>query len=272
MTVEEKLERYRLKNASGRSVTPYSLVRCQFVNPMRNLGTDTSSWGLTYMTSKAAPSAADVVDLVTMLALSMKTIPTGATLAPSGYLSSALNETANGCWVQGTDISQHLDGSPAGSPTAFSYWTYPGISTSYAFPEGIAVNIRIQAPYGTDPEFGPVEPPPPGSDPGDPSANTRPRARDRGRMYFGPCNSNIMAFDATTGESKTSTQAQTDLLKWINTIATWTSAAGTIWDLGVWSQVAQSVKVATQAAIDERLDYQRRRSDQGTQPVWQTLA
>jgi hypothetical protein len=89
----------------------------------------------------------------------------------------------------------------------------------------------------------------------------RPRARDRGRIYFGPIAGAVVSTDASLRTVIVS-GAATDILRWLKSINQLTTGGGTTWTLGVWSRKNAVIKQLQQASIDDRVDYQRRRSDQ----------
>lgn len=244
-----------LKMIGGRSVPVGSVLHVTYNFPPLDPLLDVASFGMNYFTSATAPQLTDIQSLLSQLATKWNQVSGAATNPPSYYMSHAINPAAQKCWLDAFDISQHLDGSPHGSPIATQTFTSASTaSASSGVPDGVALAVTLRAPYGSDPEFGPTPPPP-----GHPS---RPRSRDRGRFFFGPLTPQAITLDSGTQRTKASPSFMQDILQWVHAIATVTSTAGAIWDLGVWSRVAAVVKAIIEAQIDDRPDYQRRRADQ----------
>jgi hypothetical protein len=210
---------------------------------------DNPGFGLVYQTTNLAATIVDVGDVATKIATSLTAIPTGGTKSPSGYMSNVLDRSANMSSVTVYDLTGKLNGDPHGSPIATKTFT-PSAGTAAPMPEGVAFVLTLQAPYGSDVEF---------------SGNTRPRARDRGRIYFGPLNAGAVVFSTdAAGRTIFASQITTDLGKWIQSISNILTTASVPYDLGVWSRANAIVKKAAQVILDDRPDYQRRRADQST--------
>jgi len=213
---------------------------------------DSAGWGLTYFYVGGSPLLTDVQSLADYVAGTITAIPTGGSLAPGSYLGPTISTVLNIGNYNVYDISNHLDGTPHGSPIyTHSYTAGPGGSLYY-LPEGVCAVITLQAPYGTDVEFGPGTPP-----------TTRPRARDRGRIYFGPVNQRAISAESGTNRSVIGATCAGDLTKWIKAINVHTVGSGGQYQLGVWSRKNAAVKPLTEVWVDDRPDYQRRRTDQG---------
>jgi len=216
----------------------------------------TSSFALNYFTASAAADLFDVSDLGNKILLSLTTIPAGGTNAPSKYLGTSVSRTANNCHIEGYDITSHLAGTPHGSPIVLGNWTASTALTVGDLPEGCCVVITLQAPYGTDVEFAP---------------GARPRARDRGRIYFGPMHGGSFTADAN-GRAALSTIVRTDLTAWIKAINTFTTAPHTcLYNLGVWSRKNAAIKPLQECWVDDRFDYQRKRAGEAATKTIVTL-
>lgn len=244
---------HMVKEEPGLTLAPLTALHLAIALPSINPLVDTVHLDLSYFAIAGSPSVADVTDLTTQVGNSLNAVAPGASNPPSNWLSPVLDRSANKASVSATDIAGHLDGSPAGSPIVTHSFTLANPTGTAGYPEGNCSVITFQAPYGTDVEFG-----------GSPPGTTRPRARDRGRIYFGPVIPTA-SFVNTDGHPEPLGTFKTDLLKWIKKIAALATAPGTInWLLGVWSRKNSVIKSLLEAWIDNRWDYQRRRSDQGS--------
>lgn len=174
---------------------------------------------------------------------------TGAVQAPEWYLSSEVNPGVGEVSVGVYDITGHLDGSPHGSPVHVSVGTRAITGTAGTnLPTGCAGVVSYRAAYGTDVEFG---------------SGSRPRARDRNRFYFGPLGPGAVDTESVTNRTELKVAFQTDMLKWLTTVAAVITIGGHFADLRVWSRKNASIKPCLTAWMDNRIDYQRRRADQG---------
>jgi hypothetical protein len=210
---------------------------------------DNVSLHLSYYTSFATATVSDVSDLMSHVAASFNAIPTGGVAKPGSYLGPVLSRATNSTIMQAYDVTAHLDGSTAGSPVVMTSFTLPASTITTQMPEGVCATITLQAPYGTDVEFAP---------------KARPRARDRGRIYFGPLYSTITNTEASTNRSILNANVMGDLTKWLAAISVYTTPTNSIvYNLSVWSRKNALMKKAQEAWVDDRPDYQRRRADQG---------
>lgn len=91
------------------------------------------------------------------------------------YLSSRLSRAAGDCTLKMYDVTNHLDGSPHGSPIADDAFTLPASAVSDNLPTQVAACLTLRARGALDQ---PVE------GPGD----IRPRQRFSGRLFVGPLN------------------------------------------------------------------------------------
>lgn len=209
-----------------------------------NVGLD-----LSYFTTFVTQDITDVSSLVTQITASFNAIPSGGSNKPCVYVGNTISRATNACMVNVYDVTTHLNGTPAGSPVLVSSFTMPTSGSVNGPPEGVCAAITLQAPYGTDVEFAP---------------GTRPRARDRGRIYFGPLTAPAITSEATTNRQVLSTSVMGDLTKWIKAINVITTTGHScLYNLGVWSRKNAAMKSLQEVWIDDRPDYQRRRADQG---------
>jgi hypothetical protein len=201
---------------------------------------------LSYFASSSAADITDVTDLVGHVTASLLAVPAGATNKPITYLSSVLTASTTGGKYEVYDVTAHLDGSVAGSPVLIGSFSTVGLGVSSGIPEGCALTVTLQAPYGTDVEFAP---------------GTRPRSRDRGRIYFGPLANGAAFTTDTNARTVPSTAIRTDLCQWIKAINVYTTAPHSIpYNLTVWSRKNHLMKSLQEVWVDDRFDYQRRRA------------
>lgn len=173
---------------------------------------------------------------------------TGGTNEVAKYLGKQLDRGNSHALIQAYDITGHLDGSPHGSPVAQANWTLNPAAASSTIPSGCAVAVSWRSDYGTDVEFGP---------------GTRPRSRDRNRVYLGPINSTALTEDGTTFRCKVNPNFVTDALAALFDLSLVTAETGDDWVLQTWSRKNAGTKLAVEGFMDDRPDYQRRRSDPG---------
>jgi hypothetical protein len=157
---------------------------------------DPPSFDLSYYTTSSAQDINDVLDLVTKISTSLTTTPSGGSNTPSQWLAPTLSRAANAVLVDVYDVTAHLNGSPAGSPVLVTNQQIATTTSSIACAEQVAAVITLQAPYGADVEFLP---------------GSRPRARDRGRIYYGPLAGSGLSQESVTNRTYVSTVVRTDL-------------------------------------------------------------
>lgn len=198
-----------------------------------------------YETTFTTQDSTDIANLVSQIYGKFNAIPSGGTLAPCGYLSPVYSRAGSAFTCEVYDVTGNLGGARHGSP----YYVTSGFigstaSAGGASPEA-AVVITLQAPYGTDVEFGP---------------GTRPRARDRGRIYFGSVGPNAMGVEATTFRTIVTGNCQNDLGKFIKAINVLTTTPHTVvYNLAVWSRKNATMKSLQECWVDDAPDTQRRR-------------
>lgn len=174
-------------------------------------------------------------------------VGTGSTLAIASHLSETLDRGTNHGLIELYDITAHLAGTPAGAPVASTTWTLAAAASGQtSYPEGVAATLSFRADYGTDVEFG---------------THARPRARDRNRVYVGPLNSHAFGNDGVTNRCLLNASFMNDCLGSIHDLSASIDISGQDWVLQVWSRVNAATKLPTEAWMDNRPDYQRRRSD-----------
>ena len=141
-----------------------------------------------------------------------------------------------------------------GSPVHVVPWTLSGSPSGISLPNQCAAVMSYRADYGTDPEHG---------------GSTRPRAQDRGRIYLGPLSG---------GSTTTVTDTNGGVYSTLSSIFYTTVSVSmkylhdqlilANWHWAVWSRVDQIFKIATQWALDDVIDTQRRRVEKDPLQTW----
>jgi hypothetical protein len=147
--------------------------------------------------------------------------------------------------MQHYNVTTHLDGSAHGAPVRTDTWTLgSAIGTGDNLPSEVSVCLTFQTPYLTDPEFGP--------------SGSRPRARDRGRIYLGPVRDAIR-LDNSNHEPR----IDPDWRQAIGAAAARLVAdADTQWV--IWSRANTVTNTVSNGWVDEAFDTQRRRGPDST--------
>jgi len=235
---------------------PYTALYCKIVGRSLSPVVDDSSFGLVYNTPAPSPLLGDVTNFASMLSTRLTTVLTGQANALTAYWGSVISRASNSAYIQIYDISSHLTGTPHGAPVYTLPFTPAGAYLSATGPEGVCVVTTLQASYGSDVEFAP---------------GARPRARDRGRFYFGPVGSSIFTTEATTHRTIVQTALATEFTKFVQGAYQITTTGSVVYTLGVWSRKNGAIKPPIECWVDDRPDYQRRRADQGATKTIQGL-
>ena len=148
------------------------------------------------------------------------------------------------------------DTNQLGSPVHVVMWDVGGSPSGTAIPNEVACCYSYRADYGTDPEH---------------LGTQRPRAQDRGRIYFGPLTTASLvnkpgAVSATT-YAGVSLSLVSSLLKAGTALVSQLSAA--TWHLAVWSRHDKVYKQAVQHAVDDSFDTQRKRAIDDPLQSWE---
>lgn len=246
--------------------------RVRILLPSLSPTVDQSSYNFTFEDISAGGVSGNLA-ILSQAAISFINITaTGATQPLCYYLSGVLNRGANLGTVNIYNITGHLDGSLAGAPVSVAHFTLGPVQVGVGtLPEGVACALSWRADYGLDPEFGPISdiPTPPdiiadyGAQPTH-KGRTRPRARDRNRTYIGPLSTATVGLESSTNRCIFVTQFQNDLLRALFVFADLTSSGAPQFALRAWSRRNASMKIVTTAFLDDRPDFQRRRSDPST--------
>lgn len=206
---------------------------------------DPSTMGFVFESATAADYS-HVSAITTALIAFFNSIPATATNNIASYLSLSTDHGASHCSITYYDITSHLNGSPHGAPVAAANWGLGGSPTGTPFPEGAAAALSFRADYGTDVEFG---------------TGTRPRARDRNRFYLGPLNSSCAEIDSSTKRTQFNSTFISNCLAAMFDLSNTHTTGGVSYNWRVWSRKNAGVKLITELFMDNRIDYQRRRSD-----------
>lgn len=230
---------------------------------------DTASFSFT---AEATGSDASITlsELTTAVAVLLNTA-SGAQAHPlSYYIGPSVTRATLGIGLTFTDVTAHLDGSPAGSPIGTDALTLGAAGPQAGLPPGLAICCGYRAAYSSDIEHGPaavLPNPDEAIDVGAPATHTgltRPRARDRSRFYLGPLT--IQTLDTVAGGSSgpgaVGAVALADFQIALDTfLKTHNLSAHDQWNVVCWSRRAAAVKNAAFYFVDEGLAYQRRRED-----------
>jgi hypothetical protein len=171
----------------------------------------------------------------------------------SADLSSVLSRSAAPT-VRHYDVTTHLDGSDAGSPLRIGFLdllgapgtgTYSGLN----LPAEVATCLSFHSAYGSDVEFG---------------VGSRPRARDRGRVYIGPLNGASINIEGTTHRAIVGTEIRDALIHAAQAMRA-ALAPDILWC--TWSRKAARVGPVTHCSVDDAFDTQRRRGERALSAV-----
>lgn len=195
---------------------------------------------LVWATAATPPTTAVMDDIADTIDSFYNTVPSGHN-ALAGFLAPALSRTANASLVKFYDLTGHLDGSAHGSPIYQVPFTLAAaVPGAEGMPSEVAACLSFRAGYGTDAEF---------------AGGTRPRSRDRGRIYLGPLTKSVTQQDSN-GRVRLSVSFQETILSGALILASSTVAA---WS--VWSRANANVDPVMAWWVDDAFDTQRRRGE-----------
>lgn len=210
--------------------------------------------GSLYFDRGTAPGPSDYDALQAVFNGWWNTLASGATYKPSEYLQSSV-QTGSGVH------SLKFYTVPAaratlGSPVATRSMTVTTVDTGPALPAEIAVCLSYQRAYGSDVEFA--------------TGGTRPRSRDRGRLFLGPLTTRSEVLTTTTNEVRLNQLCADDLAiaakHWFGA-----QALASSWVWVQFSPTEWSWDAVTQCWVDNAYDVQRRRGVLATYRNIQTL-
>lgn len=168
------------------------------------------------------------------------TLGHGTSASIGSRLGAQLSRTANPV-MRLYDITGHLTGTPAGSPVRVSpLANLPGASDPNLLPTEVAACLSFRSDYLSDPEFAP---------------GTRPRARDRGRIYIGPLGQNncVAGLGGRPVPSGTLTAVILDAAQALR------DQPDAQWR--VWSRARGTTDAVVEIWLDDAWDTQRRRGE-----------
>jgi len=196
-------------------------------------------------TLAAAPSGGTLDDITTALQSFYNDDTGGMDNSLATYLAPCISR-AELPVVKHYVLDGNLDGSAHGSPVRIDEFTsLDATGAATGLPAEVACCLSFHGSFGTDPEFGP---------------GTRPRSRDRGRIYFGPLITGVSITDGTTGRVVPAGTFIADLIIAGQRLR---DDADTHWS--VWSRADAALKLVTQVSVDDAWDTQRRRGETATQ-------
>lgn len=213
----------------------------------------------TYAIAEAdGPHVGSAADYVTAISRIYTAVEPLSGFAVGAQMSGALSRAANACAVKLYDITDHLDGSPHGSPYHVGTFTLPAALAADPMPEEVAYAVTLESLTRAD-QFVEV---PDGADPG--AAVDRPRQRHTGRVYLGPWNSFLVAADAN-GMSRPTATMQQMCREAVKRACNEVDAIGAdVNSIGIWSRVDRAIRGVHMVRTDDAWDTQRRR---GASPV-----
>lgn len=246
------------------------VVHARITLPQVNTLEDQASIGLT-IEATGSNTTLDLPGIIDPALIGYINGPvTGMTNPLAYYLSPDISRATNAVQITYTDVTAHLDGSPAGSPVHVSSFTLGAAASAAGLPTQVAACVGYRAPYGSDVERGTTATLPSTDaaiDQGAPSTHsgvTRPRARDRGRIYLGPlnkvCSHNLQV--ASGSVNLLDSAFVTDLTAWCHAVfLTHLSGDPNQWNVVNWSRRAARVQSVGFFYVDEGFSIIRRRGD-----------
>lgn len=197
-----------------------------------------------FLTPSVGIVTSEVTAVATDLAAFYTTNPGGQAIG--AYIGEHISRSLS-ARIKFYDLTGHLDGTPHGSPFMETTFVLPASAVGSELPAEVAICISFQAAYGADAEFGP---------------GTRPRSRDRGRVFIGPLTGAVLFFDATQGDVRVISTARVDFKNAAKALRDSTTSA---W--AVWSRKNAVLEPVVSVWVDDAIDIQRRR---GVKPSTRT--
>jgi hypothetical protein len=167
-----------------------------------------------------------------------------ATRSIASYLGVSMSRTVPPI-VRHYDVTNDLSGTPSGSPLFMRNLPTINVNVSAnGLPNEIAYVLTFAASFGADVEFAP---------------GSRPRSRDRGRVYLGPLNQDCMT-SSGVGSATEPTGSFIDVVRYGGAFLRDDPDT----ELVVWSRSAAGVKPVVSVWCDNAFDVQRRRGERPT--------
>ena len=197
----------------------------------------------------------------------------GQALSLAHYLSNQIDFTGGSSRIDLTDITTHLDGTPAGPPYNGTPLDITSGSGATGLPPNNAACMGYRADYGTQLEQGPVTDIPTDDDAQDQGApkthpgKPRPRAGLRGRIFIGPLSTLCLSSLESPGTDAglMATQFTTDLKLAFNTLChPINPGAANETTMMIWTRRGAAVNAVRFYALSPGFASQRRRQDTNT--------
>lgn len=196
-----------------------------------------------FIVPNTPPVAADFVAIKDALADFYNTAPSGHN-AIAAMISPCIDRVAP-VQIKQFNIDGHLNGTAHGSPERVDTFTLePVITSGFGYPSELAICLSFHGLFGDDTEFGP---------------GTRPRSRERGRVYIGPLVRTTGDEDSITRRIFVNLSARESVL---DAGIRLRGTAGVQW--AVWSRKNAVLKTVAGCSVDDAFDVQRRRGEAPT--------
>lgn len=194
-----------------------------------------------FTTPSTPPTGAELTAISTALVSFYNTVPSGHN-SIANIIGPTISRVALVHQIRFYDITGHEDGSRAGSPVRVDTWTLNAMTAGAApLPTECAIALSFHSPFFSDPEFG---------------IGTRPRSRDRGRIYIGPLVQGTLDHNPPVNRPFVAQSTRETL---VTQGAALRDDTGTAWC--VWSRKSAALKTISNVSVDDAFDTQRRRGE-----------
>jgi hypothetical protein len=211
------------------------------LNHVSGLARDEVVNNFVFHTPTTPPSTTELDNIRDALVSFYNDVASGASASMGTYIGQSISRSTLPN-IKFYLLDGHLNGSAHGSPIRID--TFPSFDSpggSDDMPAEVAFCLSFHAPFFSDPEF---------------SGSTRPRSRDRGRIYLGPLIRSTASTSSTTHITRPHTTFQADVL-----FAGAALRDDTDSNWCVWSRVGGMVQTITTVMVDDAFDTQRRRGE-----------
>jgi hypothetical protein len=226
---------------------PSDVLASVVLNHVSGLARDEVVNNFVFTTPTTGAPSGELDDIKAALESFYNDVPTGASASMGTYIGNSISRSTKPN-IKYYLLDGHLSGAAHGSPMridTFSSFDSPGGSDD--MPAEVAFCLSYHAAFFSDPEF---------------SGITRPRSRDRGRVYLGPLIRSTASTSPTTHITRPAGGFMADVLL---AGAALRDDADTQWV--VWSRKNASTKTIITVAVDDAFDTQRRRGERPTGSV-----
>lgn len=158
------------------------------------------------------------------------------------WMASSLNPANNSHSIDFYDLTGHLNGTSHGSPFRTEPFTLAGLPANEGLPDECAICISYHSDFGVDRES---------------VGNTRPKARDRGRMYIGPLATGCVSIPDPNKEAVVTPNCLSTMRDAMSTLVVNPNLV--TWCL--WSRADAALKPVVGGFVDNAFDVQRRRGN-----------